>query len=281
MSLKAYLFSRRVFGPAQLVLLLIALTVGAGTCVAQGGPGSETKQTGGFAIAGIGNPSGALEFLQKLQGAVAGDDREKVLSMVAFPVPDSRSGQPDLISNSEELLKRYDQIFTSHTKQVLARQKGEDLYVDESGVAIGSGEIWFNQVPNSNEFKIIGFNAGRYLASAIPFADSPKVEAFLSRLKDAVKQDRRDEVASMVKYPLKGVTVNGHSTTIRNSAQFVEEYDAIITPFVREELMIATVGQLKALESGVMITPHGAIWGYEVGPAKSMKITSINNTLSQ
>ncbi len=280
MLLKACLFSRRVLGPAKVFFLLIfiALTAGTGACRAQGGPGPETNR---LAVAGIRNPSGASEFLQKLQEAVARDDREKVLSMVAFPVPDSRSGQPDLIPSAEELLKRYDQIFTAHTRQVLARQKVEDLYVDEGGVAIGSGEIWFNQVPGGNEFRIIGFNAGRYLASAIPFADSPKVEAFLSRLKDAVKQDRRGEVASMVKYPLKGVFIKGRSTAIRNSAQFVEEYDAIITPFVREELTAATVGQLKALEAGVMITPHGAIWGYEAGAAKSMKITSINNTLSQ
>jgi len=270
-------FFRRIAVPQKLASLLIftALCVASPVCMAQEGSRSENNR---FAIAGISNPSGVSEFLQKLQRAVAADDRQKVISMVAFPVPDSRSGQQVMISNAEELSKRYDQVFTAHTKQVLARQTEADLHVDDLGVAIGSGEIWFNQAPGKNEFRVVGFNAGRYIAAAISLGDGAKVEAFLIRLKEAVQQDRRDEVASMIKYPLAGITINGHSKTIRNSAQFVEEYEAIITPFVREELAASTVGQLKALEAGVMITPHGAIWGYEVGPAKTMKITSISNT---
>ena len=118
----------------------------------------QTQRTNRYEAAGIEDPSAVPRFLRALQVAVAKKHRAKVASMVDYPVTVTIAKRKKKIKTSKELIRHYRAIFNAKVKRAIARQKVEKLFVNQQGVMIGRGEIWFNQQPTGKALKIIAIN---------------------------------------------------------------------------------------------------------------------------
>lgn len=119
---------------------------------------SFARQTGKYSAAGIDNDAAVETFFLDMQKAVSKDDRAIVASMINYPVKVYGEGRTTVISKESDLLKKYDSVFTPQVKKVLAKQTISDLFVNGQGVMVGNGEIWFNQLANGNNIRIITIN---------------------------------------------------------------------------------------------------------------------------
>jgi hypothetical protein len=99
-----------------------------------------------------------VEFLKKLQTAVAADDRATVVKMVSYPMNWNHGSVKGTIRNSAALLKKYNLVFNAAVKKAIADQKPEELFVRDQGTMIGSGEVWYSQINTGKEFFIITVN---------------------------------------------------------------------------------------------------------------------------
>lgn len=121
-------------------------------------PASSAQQTGRYEVAGIDNAAAAENFFAELRRAVAEDERAKVAAMIAYPIFVSIAGRRIRLRRQADLLRRYNLVFNRRVREALARQQVSELFVNWQGVMIGDGEIWFNQMPNSRDFKITAVN---------------------------------------------------------------------------------------------------------------------------
>lgn len=95
------------------------------------------------------------------------------------------------------------------------------------------------------DFSVAGLTAG-------------EVESFLGTLKDAVANDDRRAVASLVRYPIR-VQLDGQNTMIASAADFVSRYPEIINDNVKGALLAQETTELFANWRGVMIG-RGEVW---------------------
>lgn len=97
-------------------------------------------------------------FLAELQAAVAGDDRRKVSRMVLYPLRTRVGRRRVVLRGPRQFLARYEALFNPHVKSVLAAQKFEGIFRNWQGYMVGRGEVWFEQLADTGEFKIIAIN---------------------------------------------------------------------------------------------------------------------------
>lgn len=100
----------------------------------------------------------AARFLSELQRAVAAGERARVARMVLYPLRTRVSRRRVVLRNARQLLARYDALFNPHVKAVLAGQKFEGIFRNWQGYMVGRGEIWFEQLADTGEFRIIAIN---------------------------------------------------------------------------------------------------------------------------
>ncbi len=104
-------------------------------------------------------------FLQQLQGAVAADERQRVATLVSYPLKVKLDGQVVHLRTAQQFLSHYDELLPPATRALIAAQSYEQLFVNGDGVMIGSGQLWFSGVCNDERcgrriVKIIAFNPG-------------------------------------------------------------------------------------------------------------------------
>ncbi len=90
----------------------------------------------------------ARAFLVRLQAAVGEGDKEKVGSMISYPLTLVRGGHRLRIKTTEQFVTGYDQIFDEHVRRAIAHQSAKCLFANYQGVMIGNGEVWFGEQPN-------------------------------------------------------------------------------------------------------------------------------------
>lgn len=102
------------------------------------------------------------------------------------------------------------------------------------------------------------------------------VSDFLDTVKQAVANDDRKKVASLIQYPM-GIYDGGELIkTYPDSASVLESYDTIFDDEVKSELAKATFDTLFVTQEGVMIG-QGQIWFNEFdGAMKIMVVQNIN-----
>lgn len=76
-----------------------------------------------------------------------------------------------------------------------------------------------------------------------------KARRFVVQFQSAVAHDKRDQVASMIRYPLR-VHLNGQSTLIRTKSSFLSNYTAIITPLIKSAIANQSIKCLGYASSG-------------------------------
>ena len=101
----------------------------------------------------------------------------------------------------------------------------------------------------------------------------PKARAFLAELKTAIKNGDRRKIATLVRYPFEVHFAKG-KRIVRNSSQFVKDYDTLFTPTVRKAIEQQAPACLFANYQGIMIG-DGEVWFNEQQNG-SMKIKALN-----
>ena len=111
--------------------------------------------------------------------------------------------------------------------------------------------------------------------------ETDEVETFFASLEEAIASDNRPKVASLVAYPLT-VDLAEEPLTLRDEAEFVRAYDAVVTEAVKQVVADAEVATLFANWQGVRIG-QGEVWFsgvYEEDDVEEqeyvLKITAIN-----
>ncbi|WP_189424206.1 hypothetical protein [Devosia pacifica] len=82
--------------------------------------------------------------------------------------------------------------------------------------------------------------------------------AAFSALQDAVLVEDREAVAALVNYPLR-VTINGDRDTIGNPDEFVDRYDALITPDIAQLILGQDYDELT-LDGNIVMFDGGDVW---------------------
>lgn len=98
---------------------------------------------------------------------------------------------------------------------------------------------------------------------------------FLARLQAAVRANDREQIAGMVNYPLL-VFSYGKKTHIRQKSSFLDNYDEIFTPPVRNAILNQTPQCLFGNANGEMVG-RGELWFSEQSTGE-MKIITVNES---
>lgn len=98
-------------------------------------------------------------------------------------------------------------------------------------------------------------SAGDFSAAGLQTAE---VRSFLTTLQQAVRNDDREAVASLVSYPIT-VRIDGAPTTLADPAAFTEAYPLVMTERVRSAIEAAEPDTLFANWQGVRIG-RGELW---------------------
>jgi hypothetical protein len=84
-----------------------------------------------------------LDYFQKLQIAIVGNNHATIAAMVHYPLMVNHGGAiHDTIHDSAELLKKYDAVFSPSIRQAIILEKQAKLFGNEQGVAIARGTVW-------------------------------------------------------------------------------------------------------------------------------------------
>ena len=99
--------------------------------------------------AGITNVKGLKLFIKQLQQWTITNDKEKLASVVQYPINKT-------IKTKEELIADYDSIFTKQVQLSFATVNFSQLFRNIHGVMTKDGKVWIGQ--SGKNFKIIAIN---------------------------------------------------------------------------------------------------------------------------
>jgi hypothetical protein len=145
------------------VLLAASSILGMAQAVPEGCNNSTVDSFGPRAAAG------ARAFLSELQEAVKGDDKQKVASMVHYPMRLFVGNERRTIPDRSGFLAKYEEILTAHVREAISKQSAACLFGNVQGVLVGCGEVWFQEQAEEG-FKIIS------IKSNATQAERPKAE---------------------------------------------------------------------------------------------------------
>ncbi len=106
----------------------------------------------------FGDHASYRSFFEKLQKAVADDDKAAVAAMVDYPFQARINGKSVKIRDAAHFIADYERIMTPRVRHSLAHQRYEDLFANWQGVMVGDGEIWFSAVGASGAVRITAIN---------------------------------------------------------------------------------------------------------------------------
>ncbi|MFO1520084.1 MAG: hypothetical protein U1F57_10555 [bacterium] len=107
------------------------------------------------------------------------------------------------------------------------------------------------------------------------FDDGEKVKSFVEHLRQLATQDKREEIAALIRFPL-NIIVAGHRIALRNRRDFLKHYDQAFNAKVKEALARQDSSNLFANWQGAMIG-NGEIWLRPSPKSPFVQIIAINN----
>lgn len=123
-------------------------------------PGVEYGKRYGIAIPSKSDAE-IEKFVTEVQGYMADNDKEKLAQVINYPIKVKIKGQSVSITNKDELIKNYDDIFTPEYKDSIIKAYPKNLFGNYQGVMVmlpgGLFNLWINVDSNSN-LKIIAIN---------------------------------------------------------------------------------------------------------------------------
>jgi hypothetical protein len=86
------------------------------------------------------------QFLGDLQSAVTRGPRERVASLVSYPLRTRVGGRSLTIRTPAQFVADYDRLLPPSSIAAIRHQAYAELFANANGVMIGSGEVWFSAV---------------------------------------------------------------------------------------------------------------------------------------
>jgi hypothetical protein len=115
---------------------------------------------GKYAVTGIPDSASFDRFYTELREAVLKNDKHKVASLWKFPmVFDLPNKKRMLLSNGEDMVKNYDEIFNSDVKAAFERTELSKMNYNYNGFQIGDGEMCIVPTGEVGRFYIGYMNA--------------------------------------------------------------------------------------------------------------------------
>jgi len=105
--------------------------------------GTAGALTRRYAAIGVRDDEIVHRGAQKFWRAVRSDDRAAVAASIRYPIRVMLDGKPVRLKGAEELLARYDAIFTPAYREAIAKGLPRNMFVRDQGAMLGSGEVWF------------------------------------------------------------------------------------------------------------------------------------------
>jgi hypothetical protein len=88
--------------------------------------------------------------------------------------------------------------------------------------------------------------------------NAPIYETMVKTFQHAVAAGHKEDVAAFVRYPIR-VVIDGRKTTIRSARDFVQHYEAIMTPDIVAAVTAQKYGDLLINSQGIMFG-NGEVW---------------------
>jgi hypothetical protein len=98
--------------------------------------------------AGFDDPAGFKEFLLSFKDWVKKDQVDSITAYIRFPLKNYKT--------PEAFRKAYPKVFDDSLKNVVETQRLDRIWRNYQGAMIGSGQIWFNALPEG--YRIIAIN---------------------------------------------------------------------------------------------------------------------------
>ncbi|WP_053955010.1 hypothetical protein [Inediibacterium massiliense] len=110
-----------------------------------------------YEIIGVSSDQEVEDFAKTLQNYIIRNEKEKIASLISYPISVTLHQKKIEIKNKEDFIKNYDQIFNPTFKDVIKNSFTTNMFVNAQGVLFGEGNmnIWFNYNKN---FYIIAIN---------------------------------------------------------------------------------------------------------------------------
>ncbi|MGC4080915.1 MAG: hypothetical protein QM736_02035 [Vicinamibacterales bacterium] len=86
-------------------------------------------------------PEAARAFFDALRRNVGQSERAAACGMLAYPLAHATGAVKDVA----DCTARYDTIFSIPVRRAIGRQRFEEIFVNQSGVMLGAGEVWFTR----------------------------------------------------------------------------------------------------------------------------------------
>ena len=102
-----------------------------------------------WANAGITDEKGLKLFIKQVQQWIVTNDREKLASVIKYPVNKT-------IKSKDEFISNYDAVFTKQVQLSFATVNFNQLFRNAKGVMTNDGKVWIAQM--GKDFKIIAIN---------------------------------------------------------------------------------------------------------------------------
>lgn len=199
------------------------------------------------AVPEVSGEAEARAFLAKLNIAVAGDDRRAAAALVAYPL-DAYFGRGRRlrITSASQFVARFDDLLSRRMKRGLADSAAHELFNNSQGYMIDDGAIWFNGrdgLPPDDSIRVSALNVriGR---------EDPGVATALTALQAATAADSREAVARVIAFPLR-VRLGERERLVKTRTQFLDGYDATLTPALRRIISDATLDSATEINYGV------------------------------
>lgn len=91
--------------------------------------------------------SQVIDFLLEIQDSLRTDNKEKLASLVYYPITIRFEGDNDKeIQNAEEFVANYEKIVTPEWKDIILSQEPARLFTNWQGAMVSRGELWFTAV---------------------------------------------------------------------------------------------------------------------------------------
>jgi hypothetical protein len=99
----------------------------------------------------------ARNFVLQLQAALARNDRNTVAGMLKYPFDYRGQHKTVPLRNAADALRNYDLVFSAKLREVIAKEKVQDLLADETdGIVFGDGLMSINEPWEGGPFKVVG-----------------------------------------------------------------------------------------------------------------------------
>ena len=111
---------------------------------------------GRYHVAGFNNDKDVEMFAQNVWKAIIDANKEKVASMIAYPLNVQIGRKNVKIKNKKSFIKNYDQIFYKSFYEKIKKAVPHNMFTKSSGVMFGDGEIWIG--PQDKGIYVVAIN---------------------------------------------------------------------------------------------------------------------------